>query len=83
MFGRDFGEQLAGLVVGTWCGPIESGYGLHLVRIDAREEGYLPPFEDVRERVLRDFDNHRRATMNRDCLQTLRNYFVTITDSCN
>ena len=80
LFGPDFGERLSNLGVGTWSGPIASGFGLHLVRIDVREEGYLPPFEEVRERVRRDFDNDRRLAMNEDFYDTLRKrYTVEIT----
>ena len=80
LFGSDFGEQLSNLDVGTWSGPIESGYGLHLVRIDAREEGHLPSFEEAREHVRRDFANDRRLTMNEEFYDTLRKrYTVDIT----
>ena len=80
LFGPDFGERLSNLGVGTWSGPIASGYGLHLVRIDVREEGYLPPFEEVGERVRLDFDNDRRLAMNEDFYDTLRErYTVEIT----
>ena len=80
LFGSDFGEQLSNLDVGTWSGPIESGYGLHLVRIDGREEGHLPSFEEAREHVRRDFANDRRLTMNEEFYDTLRKrYTVDIT----
>ena len=80
LFGPDFGERLSDLGVGTWSGPITSGFGLHLVRIDVREEGYLPPFEEVGERVRLDFVNDRRLAMNEDFYETLRErYTVEIT----
>ncbi len=80
LFGPDFGERLSSLGVGTWSGPITSGYGLHLVRIDVREEGYLPPFEEVGERVHLDFVNDRRLAMNEDFYDALRErYTVKIT----
>ena len=80
LFGPDFGEQVFDLGVGTWSGPITSGFGLHLVRIDVREEGYLPPFEEVGERVRLDFVNDRRLAMNEDFYDTLRErYTVEIT----
>ena len=75
IFGPEFGAQLSELGVGTWSGPLASWFGLHLVRIDAREEGYLPRFEDIRERVRRDIDNDRRLTMNEDFFETLRSRY--------
>ena len=76
IFGPEFGAQLSELGFSTWSGPIASGFGLHLVRIDAREEGYLPRFEDIRERMRRDIDNDRRLTMNEDFFETLRNRYT-------
>ena len=76
VFGPEFGTQLSDLGLGTWSGPIASGFGFHLVRIDAREEGYLPRFEDIRESVRRDIDNDRRLTMNEDFFETLRSRYT-------
>jgi parvulin-like peptidyl-prolyl isomerase len=36
IFGSDFARTLVSLKPGTWCGPIESTYGWHLVWIDSR-----------------------------------------------
>lgn len=72
LFGRGFSEALASLEAGVWHGPLESGYGLHLVRIDDRVEDVLPPFEEVRELVQRDFDSDRRLQMNADFYAALR-----------
>lgn len=59
-FGTVFVEQLAGLPEGRWAGPIESGYGLHLVRIHERQAGELPDLRDVREAVEREWRAARR-----------------------
>jgi hypothetical protein len=60
LFGENFGKQLASVEPGNWAGPLESNYGLHLVRIDEREPGTAPPLANVREVVLRDLLNERR-----------------------
>ncbi len=60
LFGENFATQLATIEPGEWAGPIESSYGLHLVRIDARVPGAAPPLANVRDSVLRDFLNDRR-----------------------
>ena len=52
IFGRRFEEQLIALPVGQWLGPIESGYGQHLVRIDDRIDAKLPPPTDIHDKVL-------------------------------
>lgn len=48
----EFEAALAGLPVGTVAAqPIESRYGLHVVRVDRRIEGRELPFDLVRERI--------------------------------
>lgn len=37
----------------TWRGPFESAYGFHLVLLVARQSGFVPPLEEIRERVER------------------------------
>jgi len=60
LFGENFATQLATIEPGEWAGPIESSYGLHLVRVDARVPGAAPPLANVRDSVLRDLLNDRR-----------------------
>jgi hypothetical protein len=60
LFGENFGKQLASLETGNWAGPLESNYGLHLVRVNERTPGTAPPLANVREAVLRDLLNERR-----------------------
>ena len=50
-FGTGFHEALAALPVGDWSGPVQSGYGWHLVRITDKSEPSLPPLSDIRDRV--------------------------------
>ena len=48
---KDFGPQFAQAVVhltpGSWQGPIESGYGWHLVFVETFIPGHVPAFEEV------------------------------------
>jgi hypothetical protein len=60
LFGENLAKQLATIKLGEWAGPIESSYGLHLVRVDARVPGAAPPLANVRDSVLRDLLNDRR-----------------------
>ena len=59
-FGGEFAAQLAELPLGRWAGPIESGYGLHLILIRERIDGVVPELENVREAVERDWMAERR-----------------------
>jgi parvulin-like peptidyl-prolyl isomerase len=58
-FGSAFAEGLARAPVGEWSGPIESAYGVHLVRLDRREEGRLRPLDEIRDAVRRDWETSR------------------------
>ena len=42
LFGKSFAEKLFTLETNTWLGPIESGYGLHLVRISEKIDSRMP-----------------------------------------
>ena len=54
-----------------WLGPVESGYGFHLVRIDRRTPSRLPTFGEVRARVATDYDAQRRSDANERYYETL------------
>jgi hypothetical protein len=60
LFGEKFTNELTKSQLGTWAGPIESSYGLHLVRVNARIPEVAPPLANVRESVLRDLLSDRR-----------------------
>jgi hypothetical protein len=60
LFGEKFTNELTKSQLGTWTGPIESSYGLHLVRVNARIPEVAPPLANVRESVLRDLLSDRR-----------------------
>jgi len=62
-FGPEFTAKLESLPLGTWVGPIPSGYGLHLVRLEAREPGHPQPFETVRDAVAREWSAAKRLEM--------------------
>jgi peptidyl-prolyl cis-trans isomerase C len=55
-FGGNFVEALEELPAGQWLGPIRSGYGWHLVYIDDKQPARLPPFEEVRDFVAREYE---------------------------
>jgi hypothetical protein len=78
-FGEKFTAKLGELPPGQWQGPIESGYGAHLVFVSERTEGRLPALADVREAVSREWANARRLEGNEKFYQELlKRYRVTI-----
>ena len=60
LFGEKFANELTRTQLGAWVGPIESSYGLHLVRVNARIPEVNQPLAKVRESVLRDLLSDRR-----------------------
>jgi hypothetical protein len=78
-FGDRFAAKLGQLPVRQWQGPIESGYGVHLVLVSERTEGRVPALEDVRAAVRREWLNTRRQAANETFYQSLLSrYTVTI-----
>ena len=77
-FGSIFVEQLAGLPVGEWAGPIESGYGLHLVRIESRQVGRVPELGEVRAAVEREWRAARRREAKAEYYRGLRERYEVI-----
>jgi hypothetical protein len=71
-FGRAFADTLFALEGDGWLGPVRSGYGLHLVRITAREDGRLPAFEEVEAAVRRDYAAAHRVAANERFYAALR-----------
>ena len=59
--GPGFARALPTLRPGQWEGPVRSGYGIHLVRVDKLIPGRVPPLDEVRKAVARDFEADRRA----------------------
>jgi peptidyl-prolyl cis-trans isomerase C len=60
IFGPAFAERVANLKSGAWAGPIESGYGLHLVRMRSVKAGQPAQLNDIRQRLENDW---RAATV--------------------
>jgi len=46
-FGPQFALAIAKLAPGSWQGPIESGFGWHLVFVDTLIPGRVPAFEEI------------------------------------
>jgi hypothetical protein len=78
-FGEQFARALGDLIPGKWGGPLESGYGLHLVLVSERTQGRLPALEEVRDDVRREWMDAQRKAANEALFQKLLSrYTVTI-----
>ncbi len=54
VFGGNFGSAVVAVTPGQWQGPIESGFGLHLVKVTHRVESRIPDLTEIVQRVITD-----------------------------
>ncbi|WP_415718663.1 peptidyl-prolyl cis-trans isomerase [Roseibium alexandrii] len=55
MFGDGFFNRLEMQDPGSWSGPVQSAYGIHLVKVFEHEPAATPAYEAVRERLIQDW----------------------------
>jgi hypothetical protein len=75
IFGEEFATAVASLEPGRWSDPLHSPYGLHLVWINGREAGAVPPLSAVRSRVLQAYRAEQRARYLAKMLDELRSAY--------
>lgn len=79
LFGGAFAARVAELPVGRWSGPVQSGYGLHLVLVRDRTPTRLPDLAEVRDAVANEWRAVRQEEVNRAFYEGLRaGYEVTV-----
>ena len=79
--GADFAKAVAELPnagSGQWHGPLTSGYGVHLVRVDAMTPGSLPTLDEVRPLVEREWRSQRRKDSGESAYQALRGAYQIV-----
>ena len=74
-FGAEFARQVDEAPVGQWSGPIESAFGLHVVRVDERISGKAPTLDEIRPIVLREWQAEQRHRQNQSLLAALRDKY--------
>ena len=81
LFGSGFAEQLFALETNTWQGPIASGYGYHLVRINEKIDARVPELASVIEKVRTDFMFEQRQKTNKEIYDKFKErYEIVIED---
>jgi peptidyl-prolyl cis-trans isomerase C len=81
LFGEDFARKLFLAESGTWAGPIQSGYGFHLVRISQKLQSRIPELVEVRKQVLSDFQNHRLQVASQAFYERVRKRYQVEADN--
>ena len=79
LFGEEFTTSLLSQTLSQWSGPIESAYGLHLVFVNERVDGEIPPFDEVSDIVVREWTSvKKKETKELFYESLLKRYKVTI-----
>jgi hypothetical protein len=80
LFGTSFAQAVLALPAGHWSGPIESGYGLHLVKVTAVSPPQARPFAEVRELLAEEWRRQRQETAQTQLLQGLMRKYQVVVD---
>jgi hypothetical protein len=80
-FGPPFAASIAGLPLNEWSGPVRSGYGQHLVRVTARTAAVVPPLDEVRAVLAREWENERRAASLAESYRKLRSQYEVVIEA--
>ena len=79
-FGDKFVAKLANVPIGQWFGPVESGYGMHLVFVEKRSDRRLPELAEVRDSVRREWTNAHRLESNEKFFQSLLKHYQVVVE---
>jgi hypothetical protein len=71
-FGPAFAVTVPELTPGSWQGPVESGFGWHLVFVDSLIPGRAPAFEEIERDVKTAWLGQRKEEAWRKAYQTMR-----------
>lgn len=79
-FGGAFAAGLTDAPVGEWVGPVRSGFGLHLVKVDEREETRDPPLPEVIGVVTRKWEDKRRREIADERYAEMRERYEVVVE---
>jgi len=79
-FGGDFVAGLTDAPAGEWAGPVRSGFGLHLVKVDEKEEARDPPLSEVVGPVTREWEDKRRREIADQRYAGMRDKYAVVVE---
>jgi len=77
-FGPSFAKALFQLKPGSWQGPIESGYGWHVVFMDLLTPARIPEFEEVEADVKTAWVGEQRAEFKRKAFEAMKSGYEIV-----
>jgi len=66
-----------------WIGPVESGYGWHLIRIYERKPASIPDFENVMDKVRDEYIATMKDSLNKVAFEKLKRRYTIQRDYLN
>jgi parvulin-like peptidyl-prolyl isomerase len=77
-FGPEFAQTVAALPPGSWQGPVQSGYGWHLVYVEAVVPGRVPDFGEIANEVKIAWLGERKAEAWREAYGEMRARYTIV-----
>jgi hypothetical protein len=77
-FGGGFATAVFDLEPGDWAGPIESGYGWHLVFVEDSTPARTPDYDEVADRIRLDWLTDRRTKFKQLAYDAIREKYEVI-----
>jgi peptidyl-prolyl cis-trans isomerase C len=81
LFGQEFAGQLFQLEGEGWQGPLESGYGLHLVKVSEKVDAQMPELAAVIDRVRTDWIFEQRQKANSEIYRRLKQRYEIVVEN--
>ncbi len=80
-FGELFTQAVFDISPGQWRGPVESAYGLHLVKVYNMEPASMPGLDEIREIVQREWLVEYRKTAQQKMIDQLKKQYRIVIES--
>ena len=77
-FGISFYESLTLINENQWSGPISSDYGLHIVFIKKKIDGYVPRLNQIYQKVYSDYLISKRRENVKNFLDEIKQEYEVI-----
>ena len=79
-FGESFARAVLALPAGRWSGPVESSYGLHLVKVTAVSPPQARSFAEVRKRLAEEWRRKEQAAAQAQVVEGLMRKYRLVAD---
>jgi hypothetical protein len=77
-FGPAFAHALFQLAAGAWSGPIESGYGWHLIFVESLEPERIPAYDEVQDDVRTQWIGEQSERAKRRAYESMRAKYIVV-----